>query len=959
MRQLHWFLVTLATLLGLLVTLSQPGAAAAQEPGGTIRGKVVDAQTGEPLTGAYVFLAGTQIGAVCDLEGAYVLRSVVPGAYALTSSMIGYNKVTVAQVVVVAGKEARLDLSLQPEAIATQEVVVEAQKIRNTDAALLRDRQKAAALSDAISAQEIARAGSGDAAQAMAHVTGAAVEEGKYVVIRGLGDRYSAVQLNGVVLPSADPNKRSVAMDLFPTSLLDNIVTVKSFTPDRPGNFTGGAVDIGTKAFPDHLTLSLSASTTYNPQVSFKDGVLGYAGGKWDWLGVDDGTRELPATLKTVQQVPDIGASYTDLTQARQLDRASKAFTPVMAPSTRTGPLSQGYTLGFGHQLQVLGRPLGFLSSFTYSSDQSSYDQGRTARWKLTNRVDRVDNLIDDYQLQDSRSNASVLWGGLLTANYRFRNNHQVGLTWMDNHSSDDVSRYLYGSFPRDLEEQATYETRVLHFVERRIQSLQLNGKDQLSPKLRLQWRASLSGSRQDEPDLRYFTDNFTIWERGGVLDTLYSIQTAIYPSPTRYFRKLREDNGEVQADLSRTLALWNGRDGTLKAGANLLRTTREFSERRYAYGQDNILYDGNAAAFFEPAKVGLTDTTGFLYRFGNFVQEVSDPSSNYDGTQHIWAGYLMGDLPLSRRLRLITGARLETTRMRVQSQDTTLAPGRLNTKDLLPSLNLVYQVTENMNLRASYGRTLARPTFREMAPYASFDFVGDFTLIGNKGLKRTLVHNYDLRWEMFANPGELVAVSAFLKDFRAPIERAILTDNGEIQFQNVDEARVAGLEMETHQSLARLAPRLRCFFAGANLSLIHSRVSIPAKELLVRRSLDPLAGHTRPLQGQSPFLLNLDLTYDGVRRGLTAGLYYNLFGRRLSEVSLGGTPDVYEQARGNLQFTLAKSFLHLYRLKFTAANLLDSPFEDSYRFKGRDFSASRYRSGRSYSLALAFNFSP
>ena len=959
MRQMLGLFITLGNIAWFLSTWSMPAPAAAQSPSGSIRGKVVDAQTGEPLTGAYVFIAGTKLGAVCDIDGAYTISNVVAGNYVLTSSMIGYNRISVEKVVVREGVVYKLDYALQPEAIATGEVVIEAQAVRNTDAALLKDRQKSAALSDAISAQQISRAGSGDAAEAMTHVTGAAVEEGKYVVIRGLGDRYNAVQLNGAVLPSADPNRRAVAMDLFPTSLLDNIVTIKSFTPDRPGNFTGGAVDIGTKAFPDHFTLSLSASTSYNPQVTFKDGFLSYTGGKWDWLGVDDGTRELPTEVKQATAMPDIGTAYTDLPQARQLDQLSKSFTPVMAPSTERGPLNQNYTFGLGHQFPLFGRPLGLLSALTYSHDHANYGQGSASRWKLTGQVDKVDQLVDDYQLNDARSNAAVLWGGLFTTTYRLRDAHQVGLTWMNNHSSDNVARYLHGSFPRDLDVLATYETRVLHFVERQLQSLQLNGKDQFWKGGRLEWRGSFSSSRQDEPDLRFFTDNFTIWERSGQLDTLYTIQTSIYPTPTRYFRTLQENNREFQVDLSQAVGLWNGLNGTLKAGGNVLGTNRQFSERRFTYRQDDILYDGNADDFFSDINVGLTDTTGFLNRFGNYMQDVSELAGSYEGDQNMWAGYAMADLPLNRRLRLITGARMEVTRMKVQSQDTTQTPGRLHTEDLLPSVNLVYQLGTDTNLRASYGRTLARPTFRELAPYASFDFVGDFTLIGNKDLKRTLVNNYDLRWEWFGNPGELLALSLFLKNFTDPIERAILTDNGEIQFQNVHTARVAGLEMEMHQGLARLSPALRSFFAGANLSLIHSRVSIPANELLVRRSLDPKTGDSRALQGQSPYLLNLDLSYDDLGRGLTAGLYYNLFGRRLAEVSLGGTPDVFEQPRGSLQFTVSKSINHLYRLKFSAANLLDAPFEASYRFKGRDFTASHYRSGRSYSVGLAFNFVP
>lgn len=945
------------SLFLLLFAILTPGTAPAQSPGGSIQGKVVDAQTGEPLTGAYVFLAGTQVGAVCDFEGRYALKNVAPGTYTLTSSMIGYNRITIEKVTVTAGKGAKLDLSLNPEAISTEEVVIEAQALRSTEAALLKERQKAAAVSDAISTEQISRSGSSDAAEAMTHVTGAAVEGGRYVVIRGLGDRYSAVQLNGTTLPSADPDKRAVAMDLFPAGLLENIVTVKTFTPDRPGSFTGGAVDIGTRSFPEALSLSLSASTTYNPQVSFKEGYLSYEGGKLDWLGVDDGSRDLPKAVATSGEVPDIGAAYTDAQKARALDRLSKSFSPVMAPTSKKGPLNQSYSASVGGQPSLWGRPLGLLGTLTYARDHSSYGDGLAARWKLTGRVSQVDELTNNYALTDHRSNDAVLWGGLLTASYKPHPNHELSLTSMLNHSSDNTARYLTGNFPRDLDEGAIYETRVLHFSERRLGSLQGKGKHQLPGLFRFEWSVSSSESSLEEPDLRFFTNNYTVSERAAGLDTFYAIQTSIYPTPTRYFRDLEESNREFQADLSRPLGLWNGLVGSLKTGGAALSVERTFAEERYEFRQDQARYDGDPSLFFSDATMGLVDSTGTLYQFGNFLQDATQSANNYSGQQRIWAGYLMADLPLSPALRLIGGARAEGTDLEVRSADPSVAEGRLEVTDLLPSLNLVYQLRPTMNLRAAYGRTLARPTFRELAPYASFDFVGDFILIGNRDLNRTLVDNYDLRWEWFRQPGELYAASLFLKEFDQPIERAILTDNGEVQFQNVEEARVAGVEVESRQGLAPLGPRFRNLAVGANLSLIHSEVSIPANELAIRRTLDPNAKARRSLQGQSPYLLNLDLGYDHPGTGLSAGLYFNLFGDRLSEVSLGGTPDVTEKAHGTLDLTASTPVGGGYRLKFSASNLLDQANREVYRYKGQEFTAQEYQSGRSFSVGLSHKF--
>lgn len=932
-------------------------AGTAQGPG-RIVGALVDEQTGEPLIGAFVIVRhadGTQtpFGAAADLEGAYRIVGVPPGTYVLEGSMIGYNRTAITQVVVQAGAATQLDFALASEAIQVEEVVVEAKAIRNTEAALLKQRQRASAVSDAISAEDISRAGASDAADAMTHVTGASVQDSRYVYIRGLGNRYSTVQPNGAELPCADPERRAVPMDMFPASLLESIVTVKSFTPDKPGNFTGGAVDIGTRSMPEQLHVSLSAATAYNPGTSLGH-VLGYEGGKRDWLGVDDGTRSVPATVSGPAAIPDYAAAFSDAEKAHQLDLASKSFSDVMGPRRTKAPLDQSTSFAVGNQMSVGGRPLGVLASATFSRKQANYDDGSAARWQLTGATDITDALVNNFQLGDARSSEEASWGGLFGAAYRPHDRHELGATLLYNHSGEDVSRFLVGQFRETLPESDIYETRVLHFTERQLQSLQVTGKHQLPPlaDLRVEWSAATSRSTQSEPDLRYFSDNYTVRAAG---DTLFSIKPASYPDPTRYFRDLDETSREAKVDLVLPLAQWGGLGGQVKAGGLAQDKGRSFAESRFKYVRpSSFRYTGDLDSFFADASVGIVDSTGALPRFGNYVVDATERSNSYDGDQQVHAGYGMVELPLHERLRLIAGGRFESTRIDVVSANPLRAPGHLATDDLLPSLNLVYQVGE-ANLRASWGRTLARPTFRELAPFSSFAFVGDFTLTGNPALDRTLIDNCDLRWEWFPRPGEIYAVSAFWKAFHSPIERVLLTDNGEVQYQNVDAARVAGLELEGRKNLAFLGSGMRNVFAGGNLALVHSRVDVPRTELAVLRVFDPDAASSRALQGQSPYVLNLDLSYDDFASATAAGLSYNLFGRRLHEVSLGGTPNVFEEPRGTLDGTVTKGIGALYSVKLAAKNLLDAASRYVYPYKGTDFVAQEYRSGRSYSLGLTY----
>jgi TonB-dependent receptor len=950
------FLRPVLAIAGMLLALAGATEAQTEVSSGRITGTVVDSETGDALIGAFVVVksidgSSTPYGTATDLEGDYRITGVPEGTYLLESSMIGYNKTTITDVIVEMGGVTQLDFTLQSEAITLGETVVEATAVRNTEAALLKERQKAAAVSDAISAEDISRAGSGDAAEAMSHVTGATVQDGKYVTIRGLGDRYSTVQLNGAELPSADPNRRAVPMDMFPSSMLENIVTVKSFTPDKPGNFTGGAVDIGTRGMPDGQFLSVSMGTSYNTNTSFQD-VLTYEGSDTDWLGIDDGARDIPDEA-TSDDIPAFAETFGDADRAASLDRISKSFSDVMGPELDSAPLNTSSSVAFGNQYSVGGRPLGFLASVSQSRSFSHYDDGVNARYQLTGNVETIDELVDQLNLVDSKSSEQAQWGGLFSAAFRPFDAHELGTTFIYNRNGEDESRSLIGKFNETLDESDFYETRVLHFTEREIQSLQVNGKHHLEPLkgLRVEWSGSTSSSTQEEPDLRYFSDNFTI--RNG--DTLYSIKPSSYPDPTRYFRSLDESNREAKIDLILPFKQWQGLSSELKAGAFYQDKEREFTETQFRYQRPSShRYQGDVNAFFSDDNVGIIDNSGTLPRFGNYIVDATSPSNTYDGDQQIAAFYGMVELPLHPTLRLITGLRLESTNIDVASANPALPPGDLETNDLLPSVNLVYQIGE-ANLRASYGRTLARPTFRELAPFSSFAFVGDFILTGNEQLERTLINNYDLRWEWFPAPGEIYAVSAFYKGFTNPIERAILTTNGEVQYQNVDEATVSGLEFEARRNLGILGERWGNFFAGGNLALIYSNVDIPESEMAIIRGFDANAKSSRSLQGQSPYVLNLDVTYDNFETGTAAGLYYNVFGERLSEVSLGGTPNVEEQPRSTLDFTLSKGVGRHYSIKFGAKNLLDSSYRFVYPFKGNEFVAREYKSGRSFSLSFAY----
>ena len=948
----------------LLMTYGMMSPSFSQE-NGSLFGKIVDSSTGEELIGANIFLEGTTIGAASDLEGNFRITNIPSGKYTLFASMVGYSKLTVAELEIKPGESKKLDIVLTSEAFETEEVVVTARMILNNEASLLKNRQKSNSISDAISSELISRSGSSNAGDAMTKVTGASVVDGKYVYVRGLGDRYSSMHLNGIELPSADPDKKAFNMDLFPTGVLDNIVTIKSFTPDKPGNFSGGLVDIATKSYPDVFTLKLSGSTSYNSSVTFNDKFLTYSGGKTDWLGFDDGTRAMPEIFSNPNLViPTKSSARNNSENAQLLDELSKSFNPQMSPGVKTAPIDQSYSLSIGDQVDFFNMPLGFLASYTYRRDYSFYEGGTSGKWKLSGNVNSVNELNRLQYLNDSKGSDEVNWGGLATFNLKPDPLHEIGADFIYTQSGNSTSRFLYGSWDEQFSQgtNAVLETRVLKYTERNLQSYQFHGKHVFEKLLGLgiNWSGTFANTSQDEPDTRFFSDNYSV--QNGTKN--YSIINS-YPLPSRYFRNMKEDTKGANIDFSLPFAVWEGLPAKFKFGGAFQEKERVFTEVRYQYNLGDYAlgaprYNGDPAYFFSDESVGVLfyDSTLNRYVFGNYISESPEArGGNYDGYAKVSALYGMFEAPITNSLRFIGGARYETTKMDVYGRDTS---GFLDDKDLLPAASLIYQLTENMNIRTSYGKTLARPNFREKAPYANYDFAGDITFVGNPNLQRTLIDNYDIRWEWFLRPGEIIAVSGFYKYFNNPIERVInvqySSEGGEAYYDNIDHARVYGVEFEVRKRLDEVMDLLTYFNVAANISLINSVVDIPDNELTLIRELDPNAKSTRQLQGQSPYILNLELSYLNPGIGTNLSLFYNVFGDRIAEISIGGTPDVFERSKPTLDFIASQDVFQNFNFKLSIKNILNSSYKLTHEYKGTEYLRTEYKTGTSVSIGIAYS---
>lgn len=842
---------------------------------------------------------------------------------------------------------------------------------------LMAERSKAAALTESFGSEQISKSSVSDAGDIVTKVAGASVVGGKYAVIRGLSERYISTTVNGAEIPSADPYKKSAPLDLFPSQIIDQVMISKSFTPDQPGSFTGGGINIVTRSFPSRPFFSLSVGTSYNTVATFNPDFLSYDGGGLDWLAMDDGTRALPGLLADEHLTipnpvfttgnrpagpPNPQHSYYQaLREAERLDQLTKAAgVTQFAPVKSQAPLDRSFSLAGGDTVFLWKKPLGYFFGLNYKQDFRFAEEAVKRRYGPAGTPGSFE-VTQDYV--DSQGVSEASWAAVANLTYQLHEHHQLGFNMLYNQSAEDMARRQAGvnSYYPD----ALFYHNRLHFTERNLQTYQLRGSH-LFPELgglKMDWLGALSYTSQEEPDTRFF--NYA--DVGGSYDLGVS-GTPDPLNPTRYFRDLQEENKNFKVDWTLPFRPWSHLEGQFKFGLFDSLSDRTFVDREIYYNKEagDFGQSGDPNSFLTPDNLGMIAVTNQAtgrVRY-SWPRYIATRNSRYTGNQEINAAYFMFDLPVASSLRLIAGARVETTDLNVQSESyllNSITGQATNSTSLeqvhvLPSVGLVYQLRTNMNLRFSYGQTLSRPAFRELAGYRSYDPTLDELLEGNSQLKITDIQNFDLRWEWFVRPGELLAVSLFYKDLQNAIERKYIDVQGNIiSFENRPEAKVYGIEFEARKNLDFVSYLLGNFSLGGNLSLIQSEVPLTEAEYATKVQYLPDLSKNRPLYDQSPYLLNLDLTYENPRRGFTASLIYSIFGPRISIASLT-TEDIYEQPAPYLDLVLSQRIGRNLKIKFSAKNLLDPRVERSYGEDGARLFSS-YRRGRTFGLSLSYDF--
>ena len=858
-----------------------PGESAT--PTGMITGHIFDGDTQLGLAAATIRVLGStgEQTATAELDGSYTIH-LVPGSYTVTFTTADYVEQR-RDVALAATQTATLDVILArtPRAGKAETIEVYGTIDTRKDSAVLAERRTAATVSDAISAQQIARSPDSTAADAAKRMVAATIQDNRYIVIRGLGGRYSTTLLNGVALPSPDPDVPAAPLDLFPAALITNLTVHKTFAPDMPGNFAGGALGIETRSYPTSFLFRAKIGMGSNSTSSFRT-INGQSGGSFDLLGYDDGSRALPGAIPGNRLAGD-----SQIRADQRIAQIAGFKNNWSIDRGMVGPnLSAGATVG--DSVRVSGQRLGYLAS-------ASFAHGYASRRIHIARVGEDDGnggtRPSVLQLDDRQGIEQANLGALGGVGWTPASGHKLDLFALYAHTADITASDITGT---DNTTAIVDRTR-LQFLQRELLFTQLVGDDRLADHAILEWQANVARVAQHEPDTRDL-------QRTETPDGRLAISSSA-GSSERLFGELADTT------LGGAAAIRLPFDAIkLKAGAAIQRSARDYQARRFHF---NLTGD---AVFLTPDQAFAPENAGDRMS----MTEVTQSSDGYRATRIVGAGYVMADLQPTERLRVVVGARVERSELSVglESRIEQGLPAMPRTTrddtDVLPSLNAVYTLAPSTILRAAYARTVARPNFREIAPAIYYDYVRRRVIGGNPDLVETHIDNGDLRVEHFVGDSELVAASLFAKRFGDPIEKTVENagDGDNVGFANQDSARSYGVELEARLSLGRVAPALAAFSLGGNLSLIGSRIN--------------LAGVHRPLQGQSPYVANLGIGYEHRGAGTRVDLAYNAFGRHIEEVGTGGAGDIYEEPFHRLDLTVSQALPRNLRLKLAATNLLD-----------------------------------
>ncbi len=940
---------------------------------GTIRGSVIDETTGETFPGVRVMVVGPRVGGVSDLEGKFDITCPA-GIQRLMFTAMTFDTIYVNDVLVKENDVTVLDVVKMTVPVKkVDEVIIVGTKKNDSDLAVSTLKRKSANLVDGISAASFRKIGDSDAASAMTRVPGISLAGGKYVFVRGLGDRYNKTLLNGLDIPGLDPDRNTLQMDIFPTSIIENMMVHKSFVADLPADFAGGIIDIGLKSFPDKKQRNIVVSAGFNPNYHFNSNYLTYERGKTDFLGFDNGSRDIPAENNIPFFAQVVG--NPNGTSAERYKDILRSFNPNMAAIRQTSGMDFGLGFSLGNQTKMKKGSLGYNVLFSYGNSTEFYKNAEYGRYGMKADPSIIELEQREKQVGEYGVN-NVFMSGMAGIGYKSQFSK---ITFNVLHLQNGESKA--GIFDYDKSDQGTTFSGFQHnieYSERRLTNAQLIGNHSFKEsKWSLEWKASPTFSAITDPDVR-----FTRYE-DRVSFLLISTESGF---PQRIWRDLKEYNVSGLANATREFT-WNGNKNELKFGGSYIYKEREFNIRTFMINVRNVDLTGNPDELFAEENLwpyNNNPSEGVTYEASFFPNNPNEFSSNISNG----AGFVSALLSPHKKFKATIGLRSEYYTQRYTGQDQ-LGYNVLNNDivlqelGLFPSANFVFAVSEKQNIRLSYGKTIARPSFKEMSyaeiadPLTGRTYIGGLFRDADDGagieywdgnLRTTDIHNLDLRWEIYPTNNQIISVSAFYKKFINPIEIIQFASQiGAFQPRNVGDGQILGAEMELRLSLDFISEKLKNYSFVSNVTVTDSRIELSKTEY-DSRVLNAREGQTvkkfRAMAGQSPYIVNAGFAYNGGEngfwKGFEVGAYYNVQGQTLIYAGIADRPDIYTVPFHSLNVTFNKKFGKESRMNLAlkVTNLLNDKKEEVYKsYNAEDQYFSRLTIGTTTSLKFSYSF--
>ncbi|MGC8865253.1 MAG: TonB-dependent receptor domain-containing protein [Bacteroidales bacterium] len=877
----------------------------------TIKGNVKDAKTSETIVGANVILQGTTLGTSTDLDGNFEIKNIKPGIYNLIVSFISYKTKTIDRIRVEAGKTLDLNITIEENVASLEGVTIVAAKRTDTEISMLSTIRQGSLVASGVSSQLIKRSQDRDAADVVKRIAGITLMDDRFVMVRGLSQRYNNVWLNRAATPSSETDVRAFSFDVIPSALLDNILVYKSPAPELPADFSGAAIMVTTRTLSDEDGLQIGFSSSYRSSTTFKN-FKNYHPGNRVWLGSDAGVLSLP---------PGFPAHLNQIKDPEQLTRIGRSLNNIWSPTPGSALPDPRFNLSLSKRFALRKVSLGNITAINYTNTYNRDDIFR-ADFQVYNEV--KDHPDTNNYFYDNKYENKIRIGALHNWQLIFGNNQRIEFRNLFNH---------FGTFSyidrngKDFYGGQTIYGRSLLFQSRNTYSGAIGGQFNFNnQRTLLDFTLGYSYADRDQPDTKRLNLVKSEDDPSSPHYGQYGVNFSFAATPElsgRVYQKTSENVWVGGSNFTRRFVVGNYQP-ELKAGVYAERKRRQFSARNIGYVIANMfLFDWNLPyqpidSIFSPQNINNTQ--------GIKLDETTNASDSYHAGNDLLAFYLSLKTPVfTDKLTFSGGARLEKNRQTLDSYSSDNASKPVNyTNDetrLFPSANLSYNLTSKALLRTTYGLTINRPEFREIAPFAYYDFELKRVIRGNDSLRNSLTHNLDLRYEYYPSPSESFALGLFYKKFTAPIETIEINSGSgrDYTFQNALGAYSIGAEVDVRSSLASLFPAasiLKNFTLVANAALIKSRIDVDTTRFYSR-------SYQRPMMGQSPYIVNVGLYYQNTEQKLNLSLLYNVTGKRIVVVGLD-FPDVYELPRHSLDFTFIKEWGNHWEIKAGVRDLLN-----------------------------------